>query len=185
MAILLFKYVRGKYRGREAATAATNHLVPEVDIGKGEQELQKSAIRGSSNGVNDQADVTHIPSHVSPSTAQSTEEDAQIRAEASRRTKRRWKLVAGLMLPNFLAAIDVTIVAPAAPIISSHFSTSSSRLSRYPLANLQRPAQWEFQLDSSRIHSDLYYVCPGVRPDRRYLWPSRRSPVPNFLDFDW
>ena len=30
----------------------------------------------------------------------------------------------GLILPNFLASVDVTIVAPAIPAISSHFSKS-------------------------------------------------------------
>lgn len=34
----------------------------------------------------------------------------------------RWKLIAGLLLPYFLASVDLTIVAAALPFIASHFS---------------------------------------------------------------
>lgn len=40
----------------------------------------------------------------------------------------RWKLIVGLMLPHFLASIDLTIVAAALPFIASDFST-------FPLPN--------------------------------------------------
>jgi hypothetical protein len=52
------------------------------------------------------------------------EETAQQKAEARRRRIRQLKLMLGLVLPNFLAAMDVTIVAPAIPLISSHFGMS-------------------------------------------------------------
>lgn len=35
----------------------------------------------------------------------------------------RWKLVGGLLLPHFLASIDLTIVAASLSFIASHFST--------------------------------------------------------------
>lgn len=34
----------------------------------------------------------------------------------------RWKLITGLLLPYFLASVDLTIVAAALPFIASHFS---------------------------------------------------------------
>ncbi|KAM5456451.1 hypothetical protein McanMca71_005545 [Microsporum canis] len=34
----------------------------------------------------------------------------------------RWKLIAGLLLPYFLASVDLTIVAAALPFIASHFN---------------------------------------------------------------
>jgi MFS family permease len=46
------------------------------------------------------------------------------KAEARKRNIRQWKLLIGLLLPNFLASVDVTIVAPAIPLISSDFSPS-------------------------------------------------------------
>lgn len=36
----------------------------------------------------------------------------------------RWKLIAGLVLPDLLSSLDLTIVATATPFISSHFSKS-------------------------------------------------------------
>ncbi|KAF2266771.1 MFS general substrate transporter [Lojkania enalia] len=44
--------------------------------------------------------------------------------EERERTIYRFKMMAGLILPNFLASVDVTIVAPALLLISSHFSTA-------------------------------------------------------------
>lgn len=36
----------------------------------------------------------------------------------------RWKLIGGLLVPFFLASVDLTIVAAALPFIASHFSKS-------------------------------------------------------------
>lgn len=49
------------------------------------------------------------------------EETALQKAERRKRIIRQVKLMVGLALPNFLASLDVTIVAPAIPLISSHF----------------------------------------------------------------
>lgn len=38
----------------------------------------------------------------------------------------RWKLIAGLILPDLLSSLDLTIVATATPFISSHFSNPPS-----------------------------------------------------------
>jgi hypothetical protein len=57
-------------------------------------------------------------SHLVPEPA---EETARQKAEARQRNIRQLKLMLGLVLPNFLAAMDVTIVAPAIPLISSYF----------------------------------------------------------------
>lgn len=34
----------------------------------------------------------------------------------------RWKLIGGLLVPYFLASVDLTIVAAALPFLASHFS---------------------------------------------------------------
>ena len=125
MAILLYKYIRGKYRENKAAKAATSdegHLMPEISP---EQEPKQHR---AADRVDDQINGTSIQSpkaHTNTISAANSEENARIAAEASQRRKRRWKLILGLVLPNFLAAVDVTIAAPAIPIISSHFSMST------------------------------------------------------------
>lgn len=118
MAILLYKYIRGKYRENKAgksATADESQLVPEI-VPK--QHRTADSIEVQANPTPVQSSEAHIST-----SAANSEENARIAAKASQRRNRRWKLILGLALPNFLAAVDVTIVAPAIPIISSHFST--------------------------------------------------------------
>jgi hypothetical protein len=108
MAIFLSKLIRRKLREREAQkaipTTDDSHLVPEHSSAHRLQNTSYSHGHGS-----------HI-SFLTP------EEAALQKAEARRRSIRQLKLMLGLALPNFLAAMDVTIVAPAIPLISSHFS---------------------------------------------------------------
>ncbi|CAO2650354.1 Nn.00g016460.m01.CDS01 [Neocucurbitaria sp. VM-36] len=115
MAIYLFRLIRGKIREhkaqKELSTTGDSHLVPECEI-KHEQ-------RKTHEGL-DSTTSTH--NHADPVTS---EEAAQDKAEARRRAIRQWNLMLGLALPNFLAAVDVTIVAPAIPLISSHFNRLS------------------------------------------------------------
>jgi hypothetical protein len=65
--------------------------------------------------------------------ALTTEEVAQQEEERRRRNIRQWKLMIGLALPNFLASVDVTIVAPAIPLISSHFGMLHYLQHSYPI----------------------------------------------------
>ncbi|KAH8731040.1 major facilitator superfamily domain-containing protein [Phaeosphaeriaceae sp. PMI808] len=69
-------------------------------------------------------DDSHLVPEVAPSHAASVsaKEDSKQKEETRRRRAHQWKLMLGLALPNFLAAVDVTIVAPAIPLISSHFN---------------------------------------------------------------
>jgi hypothetical protein len=85
------------------------HLVPAGDYGSSQDG--SSALHKAQH---------EQESHVDPI---SDEEVARQEAEAQQRTIRQWKLMLGLALPNFLAAVDVTIVAPAIPLISSYFGT--------------------------------------------------------------
>jgi hypothetical protein len=112
MAYLLFKYIRRKVRERKATTTDESHLVPEISSG---QQNQPEGLEGHSSPSRTTSNQTVI----------NAEENARVKEEAARRTKHRWKMILSLLLPNFLAAVDVTIVAPAVPEISSHFSTSS------------------------------------------------------------
>lgn len=110
MAYLLFKYVRGKLRERKVAKLAEEgHPMLDVNLQHGRH--------GRAGNSDVPVDTINATPPISP------EEHARIKAEARRNTIRRWKLIIGLLLPNFLAAVDVTIVAPAVPVISSHFST--------------------------------------------------------------
>lgn len=121
MAIYLFRIIRRKYRERQAQKAAIpttdeSHLVPEPALGQ-EHDEKLHGYSGQSGAL---AQSSSPPQVQKPSV--NAAEIAQHKAEKRRRTIRQWKLLLGLMLPNFLAAIDVTIVAPAIPLISSHFS---------------------------------------------------------------
>lgn len=113
MAIYLFKLIRRKLREREAQkiipTSDETHLVPEYALGS--RNGQQQSATESQN-----VDAVHS---IGSQTA------ARQKQEARQRTIRLWKLVLGLALPNFLAAVDVTIVAPAIPLISSHFNQLS------------------------------------------------------------
>jgi hypothetical protein len=119
MAFYLYKLIRRKIRENEArkavATTEESHLVPELTP---LQEQQQKSNKNAEHGV----DVP-IHDHVHKI---SVEEAAHHKAEARKRHIRQVKLMLGLALPNFLASIDVTIVAPAIPIISSHFSMKES-----------------------------------------------------------
>ncbi|KAI4625232.1 uncharacterized protein J4E87_005078 [Alternaria ethzedia] len=118
MAIYLFKLIRRKLREREAQkhvpTTDDSHLVPEPAPG---QELQDLST-GHHHGPSQDATGSHINFLI-------PEETARQKAEARQRNIRQWKLMLGLVLPNFLAAMDVTIVAPAIPLISTHFDQLS------------------------------------------------------------
>jgi hypothetical protein len=113
MAIYLFKLVRRKIRESEAKkavpTTEDSHLVPEVTPGQRQHQGQDN---NREHGV------------IDPAT--SSNAHALRKTEARKRNVRQMKLLAGLALPNFLAFIDVTIVAPAIPLISSHFSKLTS-----------------------------------------------------------
>ncbi|KAF2654386.1 MFS general substrate transporter [Lophiostoma macrostomum CBS 122681] len=114
MAYFLFKYIRRKVRERRAATTDESHLIPEINPGRENQPGLESETGPSSPS-------TAKPSHA---TFNATE-NAHIKEEAIRRRNHRWRMILGLLLPNFLAAVDVTIVAPAVPQISSHFNRLS------------------------------------------------------------
>lgn len=118
MAILLIKYIRRKLKENEAKKAVPttddSHLVPEVASNQTQQQQhRKDNVEHAYAGVPTTAG-SHVDSISSQAAVRQKEEDRQ-------RRNRQWKLMIGLALPNFLAAIDVTIVAPAIPQISSHF----------------------------------------------------------------
>ena len=119
MAIFLFQLVRRKLRERKARkvipTIDDSNLVPEKPTDKRGQKTVNQKGHAHSDAV--------VPgSHINFLTP---EEAAQQKAETRRRKIRQWKLILGLLLPNFLAAMDVTIVAPAIPLLSLHFSRST------------------------------------------------------------
>lgn len=117
MAVFLFKYIRRKLREREAQEAVPTtdnaHLVPEYTSA---HEFQDGV-----NYYNHTSFQDSTGSHVNFLTP---EEAAWQRSQDRKNKIRQWKLLLGLVLPNFLAATDVTIVAPVIPLISSHFGTS-------------------------------------------------------------
>lgn len=136
MAFLLFKFVRSKIRESKAQDAVPNtkdpefvesYLVPGVAPSQPQQQHQAIHELQPQGGIN--GSTTPAESHVE---AFNSEEASRHKEEARRRNIRQWKLMLGLALPNFLASVDVTIVAPAIPLISSHFSMSSSRADNLP-----------------------------------------------------
>ncbi len=115
MAIWLFRQARGAIRKHQAKkavpTTEDSHLVPETTLSHQQQ-----------NKLNNENGVELSSPRASQSIAEHTKETAQEKAEARQQNIQQWKLLIGLVLPNFLAAVDVTIVAPAIPLISSDFS---------------------------------------------------------------
>lgn len=127
MAIWLFKKARGAIREHQAKKAVPttddSHLVPEAPT---------SHTQYSTNGTEPS------PPRVSHNGKEHERLSAVEKAEARQRNLRQWKLLIGLLLPNFLAAVDVTIVAPAIPLISSDFSLSLLNLHyHHALTDLQ------------------------------------------------
>ncbi|PVI02082.1 MFS general substrate transporter [Periconia macrospinosa] len=117
MAYMLFKYMRRKYKEnkerKEALTIGDDgHLVPDI-------ESRSRHTEGSPSPNEHDLNSTPLSD---PSSHLTKEEHEKQKRERREHTVRRWKLIAGLILPNFLASIDVTIVAPAIPQISSHFN---------------------------------------------------------------
>ncbi|KAF1943232.1 MFS general substrate transporter [Clathrospora elynae] len=113
MAYYLFKLVRRKLREREVQqaipTTDDSHLLPE-------HELQKTPNQQNHGHLVDSTSVGGQINFLTP------EEAAQQKAEVRQRNIHQWKRIIGLVLPNFLAAVDMTIVAPGIPLISSHFN---------------------------------------------------------------
>ncbi|OCL12045.1 MFS general substrate transporter [Glonium stellatum] len=115
MAYLLYKHIKNKRAKKAAALTEPEQSVPDTPGGtetspeQSQAFVDRNQIHGQDN-TNNRTPVVEA------------EEAERIKAEASRRRKYRWKMVAGLILPNFLASVDTTIVAPAVPIISSHFN---------------------------------------------------------------
>jgi hypothetical protein len=134
MAFVLFKFVRRKIRdsGAKEAISTTkdsklveSYLLPEV--APGQKHQQSSPQHDTEHDM--AGSMRFADSHVE---ALSAEEVARHKVEARRRNIHQWKLMLGIALPNFLAAVDVTIVAPAIPLISSHFSMSIFTTIAYP-----------------------------------------------------
>ncbi|KAJ4990016.1 MFS multidrug transporter [Stagonosporopsis vannaccii] len=118
MAIWLFRKALGAIREHQAKkavpTTEDSHLVPETT-----KSHKQHSRYDSENGIElgsprASQDITAL-----------TKEAAQEKAEARQRNIQQWKLLIGLVLPNFLAAVDVTIIAPAIPLISSDFNRLS------------------------------------------------------------
>jgi hypothetical protein len=123
MAFLLVRFIRRKYAENKAKKApSTNedsHLVPEAAQGESKHEMTNRIYNGLEVETQQSANGGHFNSLTA-------EEAARQKEESRRRSKRQWKLMIGLALPNLLASVDVTIVAPAIPLISSHFSMLSA-----------------------------------------------------------
>ncbi|KAF2637038.1 MFS general substrate transporter [Massarina eburnea CBS 473.64] len=117
MAYMLFKYIRRKVKEskerKEALTISDDsHLTPDINPGASTEPERGQTLTGHDGSA-------YFASSVS---AETQEEHRRLKQEERQLTKHRWMLVIGLILPNFLASIDVTIVAPAIPQISSHFN---------------------------------------------------------------
>ncbi|KAF2632210.1 MFS general substrate transporter [Macroventuria anomochaeta] len=118
MAIWLYRQARGAIREHQAKkvvpTTEDSHLVPETTPSHKTHERYDSE-----NGIE-----LGSP-RASDSPTKHSKENVQEKEETRQRNIQQWKLLIGLILPNFLAGVDVTIVAPAIPLISSDFNRLS------------------------------------------------------------
>ncbi|OCK83273.1 MFS multidrug transporter [Lepidopterella palustris CBS 459.81] len=115
MAYFLYKYIKNKKVQRASATAEPEQFTSDIPA------AHRPEI-GGSKGLIDRSSNYRETSGSSSTPVTDHEEAARIKVETRRRRIYRWKMIAGLILPNFLASVDTTIVAPAVPIISSHFN---------------------------------------------------------------
>ena len=97
-------------------------------------------------------------------------------AEKKRRRVYRWKLILALLLPNFLAAVDITIVAPALPTIASTFSMIVATSERATTKPFCRQASRRVELDRHGIHPHVHIIHPRVWTACRHLRPPYRLP---------
>jgi hypothetical protein len=116
MAFWLFKQVRGALREHKAKKA-----VPTTDDSYSVLETNPSHLQHKR--LDSQNGIELSSPRASNSLIDRSHENAQQKEEAHQRNMQQWKLLIGLVLPNFLAAVDVTIVAPAIPLISSEFGS--------------------------------------------------------------
>lgn len=182
MAYMLFKYIRRKVRENRAqkdtfSTADENDLIPNVS-----PSTPKS--HGDELHTGTEARTSRSTHMTHPESAEKTLENERFREEAKRMRRHRWKMIVGLLLPNFLASVDVTIVAPAIPTISSHFSKVNPDSYRMLANFLFRPSQWKLQLDCCCIHAHIHHVRACIWSACRCLWPPFRPPVSDVLDHD-
>ncbi|KAL5435582.1 hypothetical protein PMIN06_011057 [Paraphaeosphaeria minitans] len=121
MAYMLYKYIRRRAKESRAkketfSTADEIHLSPYASPPSAAIDNHPALTNSGAAPTTQSSDITK------PYAVEDTVENERLRQEARKLAIRRWKLMAGLVLPNFLAAVDVTIVAPAIPTISSHFN---------------------------------------------------------------
>ncbi|KAF1996885.1 MFS general substrate transporter [Amniculicola lignicola CBS 123094] len=125
MAVLLFRYIRGKIQEKKSRTAEDGHLVPEIALQEQGSSQAVEQLHAQQESQNTSSTTPVRGSTGTALTPEQVEENTRLKAEASRIRSYRWKMIFGLLLPNFLAAVDLTIVAPAVPEISSHFNRLS------------------------------------------------------------
>lgn len=120
MAYMFYKYIRRRVKESKAKKAAhdiadESHLTPEFRPVPASQTEKNETLPHDGT-----SDTPPRPQDQPP--AQSKQESERYNEEQRKLRAYRWRMILGLILPNFLAAVDVTIVAPAIPAISSHFS---------------------------------------------------------------
>lgn len=120
MAYMLFKYIRRKVKENQAKKEGLpleeGHSIPDVPRTPTRTNRDSHELLSSPESLT----TTALPAKTQATG--NREEAERLRQKEKEARIRRWKLMLGLVLPNFLASIDVTIVAPAIPTISSHFS---------------------------------------------------------------
>lgn len=183
MAYMLYKYIRRRVQESKAkkesfSTVDNIHLSPYASSPSIANGPRADLAASGAAPTQQSSEITK--QHATEDTV----ENERLRQEARRLTIRRWKLMAALVLPNFLAAIDVTIVAPAIPTISSHFSTLSIYTRSTPV-DKSRQTEWKLQLDRSGVYAHVHHLRSSVRSACRRLREACRSPVANVLDLDW
>ncbi|EEP81793.1 conserved hypothetical protein [Uncinocarpus reesii 1704] len=87
--------------------------------------LQASRLSNEEKRYDDALVEGSLPQPVKPTTEQTVENQgpcSECKKEKHDKRVYRWKLIFGLLLPYFLASVDLTIVAAALPFIASHFN---------------------------------------------------------------
>lgn len=114
--------IRFLYKQHKKRQARKDELETEKPhIVNGANGASNGATNGDTSTVLEPNEVKHSsvgePEDPTPALSKAAKKE-----EKSKARKYRWRLIAGLFLPFFIASTDITIIATALPFIASHFN---------------------------------------------------------------
>lgn len=180
----MYKLARFAYN----KTRGSSDTSPKPQAPKRSCQHQWRPLSGTSAGEAGESGITqvevsqvHDQAHSSSRLQQNGDQCAICQKQKHDLRVYRWKLIAGLFLPDILSTLDLTIVATASPFIASHFRTSCPRQdiqADFTFCRQIRPTQ----LDRHRVHIDIngFHTC--LWSTSRRIWTPCCTPAGDVPD---